>query len=172
MSLDTPAVPIAQQFSSTFPNRFWSKVDKNGPVPVACPELGPCWIWTAAKNIHGYGVIQRGIGHQSVIQSNIASWLLHFGPIPPETPCVLHYCDNPACVRPTHLWLGTKKQNTQDMLVKGRMRGGKPIGKFSKLSAEQKREIREAYPSQTHAALAQIYGVGETTIRRIINERR
>lgn len=77
-----------------------------------------CWEWQATKNNKGYGMI----GITTAIGKRLAhrvSYELHIGPIP-DGLCVLHRCDNPACVRPGHLFLGTKRDNVADMDTKGR----------------------------------------------------
>ena len=93
-------------------DRFWEKVDKQ-------PGDG-CWVWVGAKT-RGYGII--GIGSSQALKAHRFSWEIHFGPIPPETPHVLHNCpggDNPSCVRPDHLFLGDQRINVKDMAAKGR----------------------------------------------------
>lgn len=136
----------SQGLSETFPERFWAKVDKNGPVPPHCPELGPCWVWTACT-LNGYGYIGTGRYYGPPIKASIAVWLLHFGPIP-KGQCVCHSCDNRACVRPGHLWLGTKADNALDMIKKGRSARG-PRRWNTKLTDDQVREIRNRYIRKT-----------------------
>ena len=89
--------------------RFWPKVHRRG--------LKDCWEWKASVNsVHGYGQI----GYQgSMLRAHRVAWMLVRGPIPKGL-CVLHKCDNRKCVNPYHLWLGTLKDNTQDMMRKGR----------------------------------------------------
>ena len=94
---------------------FWSKVDKNGPVPAHRPELGPCWLWTASTATKGYGQFMWGT---AVAGTHRIAWLLTFGRWP--EPCCLHHCDNPRCVRPDHLFEGTHADNIADMFAKGR----------------------------------------------------
>jgi hypothetical protein len=96
--------------------RFWSRVDKNGPVPPHRPELGPCWLWTGYRMPRGYGQAtifgKRSLTHR-------ASWRIATGQDAGAL-FVCHHCDNPSCVRPEHLFLGTHQDNTDDMMAKGR----------------------------------------------------
>ena len=79
-----------------------------------------CVQWTAAKNRKGYGFV--GVGGKLRIASRVA-WELARGEIP-QGMCVLHHCDNPPCVNPDHLFLGTKADNGADMVAKGRQARG------------------------------------------------
>ena len=90
--------------------RVWPKVDCSGDG---------CWLWTGAIDHKGYGRIGMGAPSRFVMRAHRATWELTFGPIP-EGLCVLHKCDNPPCVRPSHLFLGTISDNSQDMAAKGR----------------------------------------------------
>lgn len=97
-------------------DRFWSKVDKNGPIPAHCPELGNCWIWTASRNRLGRGMV----GYKSKqVQAHRLAWMSENYEIGPEIH-VLHHCDNTACVRPFHLFKGTHQDNMDDCVRKGR----------------------------------------------------
>jgi hypothetical protein len=87
-------------------DRFWNKVDKSDD----------CWLWTASKLKQGYG---RFNFNGKLILAHRMSWILTNGEIPNEM-CALHSCDNPSCVNPSHLRLGTKKDNSQDKIQRGR----------------------------------------------------
>lgn len=89
--------------------RFWVNVVKTDG----------CWIWTGNFNAFGYGRIgnngKRELAHRF-------SWVLHYGPIPKGL-IVCHHCDNTACVRPDHLFIGTQQDNMDDMISKNRQAG-------------------------------------------------
>lgn len=103
--------------------RFWEKIDRNGPVPAHCPELGPCWIWLGARMPDGRG--QFHYEGRTEYAATVA-YILMYGPPPPETPWVLHRCDGGTlcCVRPDHLFAGTHAANMADMSAKGRHAAG------------------------------------------------
>lgn len=150
------------------PERFWEKVNKDGPAPVHRPELGACWIWTASVNPRtGYGWISVG---KSMRQSHRISWEFTNGPIP-DGQCVLHRCDNSSCVNPAHLFLGTQIDNIADMVAKGRQRSrqGEKVN-TAKLTAEKVQEIRERFANgeTNRASLAREYGVSDVMISYII----
>lgn len=90
-------------------NRFWEKVKKTKT----------CWLWTAFKNKQGYGKI--GTTASKCINSHRVSWVIHNGPIPDDY-FVCHKCDTPSCVNPKHLFIGTRQDNIDDMMLKKRSR--------------------------------------------------
>ena len=92
----------------TLEERFWSKVDKDGPM---CERLGSkCWAWVGAHNNGGYGHIwQDG----KYVSAHRLSYILAFGDIPDDI-FVLHRCDNPSCVNQDHLERGSQHKNMQD----------------------------------------------------------
>lgn len=94
-----------------------------------------CWIWVGSKTENGYGHLTRD---DRIILAHRYSWIIHNGPIP-DGLHVLHTCDNRACINPNHLWLGTRKDNQQDMNRKGRGLKGK------KLSEEHKAKMRASH---------------------------
>ena len=92
----------------TVKERFWQKVDKNGPVPMHRPDLGPCHVWIASKNPKGYGQFnisnnRNRTAHRAMLElSNIQV---------PEGLVVDHLCRNRACVRLSHLEFVTNREN-------------------------------------------------------------
>jgi hypothetical protein len=143
----------------TLEERFWEKVSVGGD--------DDCWEWTAAKS-GGYGRI--GDGKNSLIATRV-SWEIHNGEIP-EGKHVCHRCDNPPCVNPNHLFLGTHDENMIDMASKGR-RARKAVGVengLSKLNPKKVREIRRKYATlkYTYKELANTYGVASPTIISVV----
>lgn len=95
--------------------RFWSNVDKEGPVHPHHPELGKCWLWTG--RIDRYAVFAlRGRD----TRAHRVSFLIANGHFP--TPCGCHSCDRKNCVNPDHIWEGSNADNHADMMMKGRHR--------------------------------------------------
>ena len=138
-------------------SRFWSKVHVSDP--------SSCWEWTGAKKFGGYGEI----GHEGKNKSaHRLAYEFANGPIP-EGLFVCHRCDNPACVNPSHLFVGTQLENALDCVEKGRMPRGNNRA-FSKLTDSQVLEIRARYSSGSvyQADLASEYGVSESNISAIV----
>lgn len=142
------------------------------------PELGRCWTWTGFRS-SGYGFLSVG---NRPTRAHRVSWELSNGPLPDIAPgsyhgtCVLHRCDNRACVRPDHLFIGTQLDNIRDRDAKlrGRSGPGFPRGERHpnhKLRACDVREIRRRYAAGgiTQFALAAEFGVRQPHISRAIS---
>jgi hypothetical protein len=136
--------------------RFWSKVDR----------ADGCWLWRAFRDRHGYG--RYAVTARRPRFAHRYSWELANGPVPAGL-CVCHSCDEPACVNPYHLWLGTHADNMADRGRKGRTAVG--VGErhgMSKLTEADVRTIRvELACGVLQAVLASRYGVGRTAISAI-----
>lgn len=146
----------------TLLEKFWDKVSIYGPMLM--PELGCCWMWIGCRTKGRYGQMTV---IRTVCYAHHVSWILHRGDIPLGQ-WVLHRCDNMACVRPSHLFLGTRRDNVRDMFSKGRDKVVGVRNWNAKLTEEQVRQIRkEPYYRGAFIQLGKKYGVSETTIRDV-----
>lgn len=129
-------------------------------------EIDPstkCWNWVMSTRRAGYGQFRTGGIGSKVECAHISSYKIHRGEVP-EGLQVLHRCDNPKCVNPKHLFLGTALSNVKDCKAKNRDAVGEKHGN-SKLTESQVREIRSS--SKTGRYLAVEYGVSFQTISEI-----
>lgn len=128
-------------------------------------KIDGCWIWKGCTTRDGYGVM--GIGRKQV-RSHRASYEAFKGEIPAGM-LVCHSCDNPLCVNPDHLFAGTPKQNTQDMIKKGRKASRTDAEHhMTKISHVQRDEIRAMRSGgSTLKAIADCFGVSFKTISAI-----
>lgn len=134
-------------------DRFFEKVKRS--------ETG-CWEWQANKT-HGYGTLSAGHRGEGMAAAHRVSYELHYGPIPDDL-WVLHRCDNRACVRPDHLFLGTPADNMQDMRAKGRARCNVPPETVRAI-------LKRRADGERRAAIAADYGVSIHTVKNIIQGR-
>ena len=140
--------------------RFMEKVDRNGP--------GGCWLWLVSQFPEGYGSFKVD---GKTRQSHRVSWVLHRSPIP-EGMDVLHSCDNPPCVNPDHLFLGTHVDNMADRDKKGRNVKGEKIS-HAKLSPLKVQRIRKLVAGGAlHNEVAREFRVARTTITKVVNRER
>jgi hypothetical protein len=119
-----PCTPKEIKLTPADEARFWSKVNKDGPM---MPHMDtPCWVWTAGKFSDGYG--QMWAGGKNYRSHRIA-WALINGEISKDgSLCVCHKCDIPVCCNPNHLFLGTTAENMRDRNSKGRQATGDKSG--------------------------------------------
>lgn len=142
--------------------RFWLKVNKNGAIPRHAPHLGPCWLWTGARRSGGYGHVN--VAGRFVAAHRFALQLT--GSQPRNDLAVLHRCDNPPCVNPEHLRIGTQAENVHDMISKGRQRY--VIGESNasaKLTASAAIDIYHC--NEANAVIAARFGIDQTVVSRI-----
>ena len=117
---------VPSTLSKTEAQSFWQRVDQGSS----------CWEWRAGKNGVGYGIFYvNGSG----LLAHRISYALMFGLID-KSLCVCHKCDNPACVNPEHLFLGTRGDNNRDSVAKGR--ANRPKGQDAPNSALKEGEVR------------------------------
>ena len=144
-------------------SRFWARVVRSDG----------CWTWTGHVNGKGYGMIRRGVGLGNTTVHRL-SWEMHKGPIP-DGLLVCHSCDNPPCVNPAHLFLGTTTDNMRDMVAKGRSGGqrhphlvrGERNG-AARLTVQDVLAIRTRLAAgETQSALARSFNVSRGTIRLV-----
>lgn len=137
--------------------RFWKFVE---PIP----EGDGCWIWTGSQTPKGYGYFWFTGGKWR--SAHRASWEIHNGPIP-DGLHVLHRCDNPPCVNPAHLFLGTGLDNSRDCYRKGRAKlGAQRFG--AKLDDAKVIEIRRRLANkEQQAAIAREFGISTAVLYNI-----
>lgn len=148
---------------------FWSRVERTDG----------CWIWTGRREGRGYGRFGAAPRRWS---AHRLAWTLTYGPIP-DGMFVCHRCDNPPCVRPDHLFLGTNSDNLLDASRKGRIASGARNGAYTHperrqrgeqintaiLTADQVREIRRRYASgERQIDIARAFGTRNTNVSRIV----
>lgn len=135
--------------------RFWEKVDRRGP--------DECWPWTASLQ-KGYGQLKIRARSSTPLKAHRVSWEIEYG-YEPRDRKVLHSCDNPPCVNPGHLFLGTPADNSRDAARKGRF--------HRKLTPGQVIAMRTSNSEGTMSlrALAKRYEVSLSTAQRVCSRR-
>lgn len=157
--------------------RFFAKVNKNGPVPIHCPEIGPCWVWTASLGEGGYG--QFGVSRISPsLKAHRVSWVINVGHIPDHL-WVLHKCDNPSCVNPGHLFIGDRCANMKDAANKGRI--GSQVSPWkhqgelhprATVTEQDVRDIRRRYEAgESYSSIGKNYAMKKHGLQDIIYRR-
>lgn len=138
--------------------RFWMNVKSS---------RDSCWEWHGIINRYGYGQLKCS---KRKVLAHRFSWTIHSSEIPRGL-CVCHKCDNPICVRPDHLFLGTHADNRADCVSKGRHRPSRETHK--KLTPESVLAIRERYASGevSMSDLAMEYGVRPPAISSVVRRK-
>lgn len=155
MLLDLFSLPKEERdrIESMYFNRYIEKKSEND-----------CWMWKGCKLRAGYGIFQITIDKKYYsIRAHRASWIFKYNsPIPQGLFCC-HSCDNPACVNPLHIFIGTARHNFYDALRKGRLK--KVVGPKPPTPLDKRIEIvKEVLAGSTFKKCAQKYNVGKTTI--------
>ena len=152
VKLGRPPTPVS--------TRFWAKVVK---------QKGGCWIFTSTHGGTDYGMLSVSSGEEYL--AHRISWEIHNGKIPNGL-LVLHHCDVPKCVNPDHLYLGTRQQNMDDMVSRGRSVTGEKHPNH-KLTRTQIKTIRERYSTGKYSqqSLADSFGVHQTNIGFIVRNK-
>jgi hypothetical protein len=140
--------------------------------------VGDCLVWQGAVNKKGYGVIGRGRAGEGNVLTHRGAWESVNGPVPPGID-VRHSCDNPPCVAIGHLLLGTRKQNMQDAVDRGRTARGQRNGR-STLTDDDIRAIRAEARIASGVGkrdgntkqIAEKYGVTPSTVGLIVRRKR
>lgn len=139
--------------------RFWSRVAKGGP--------DECWRWSGATTTYGYG--QFSVRRRIVNAHRFSVELATGKPIPPGQ-CVLHQCDNPPCVNPAHLTLGTKAENSQDMVAKRRNQRGEARWN-ARLTEVDVMAIRARRANgETYRAIGVDYGITAPVVFNVVKK--
>lgn len=136
-------------------DRFWRKVAKPAP-----PDA--CWTWLNGRSGSGYGVFRwRG----KVVYAHVLAWRLVHNTDVPAGMVVRHSCDNPLCCRPSHLHLGTHRENMRDMADRGRVR-------CHVLAPDQVRELRRRFATgEPRRQLQAAYGISQRAFHYIVSGR-
>jgi hypothetical protein len=147
--------------------RFWSRVEKSGPIPEHVPELGACWVWVGTLSVGGYGVFwfkRRNIG------AHRFSYQLAHGELSKELHAC-HKCDNRACVRPDHLFAGTVIDNMADRDAKGRQAKGEAIASSLLTEDVVRRILALRHEGLSQPAIADAIGCSIQTVSSVLTGR-
>lgn len=140
--------------------------EKERFMRLVAEDRAGCWLWAGTRLPQGYGQFRTGSvidGSRRYERAHRAAWRLFKGPIPGDL-VVCHACDNPPCVNPGHLFLGTLSDNAQDALAKGRLRA-RESHPGAKLTEADVASIR--CTDESAASLAARLGVTESHVYRI-----
>lgn len=158
LTLSAPS-EVRPQTTQGSAERFWSNVDRSGGADA-------CWPWTGYRNAQGYGFGSFGWTRHAHRQA----FYLATGRYPAKRMDVCHACDNPPCVNPAHLWVGTHSENLLDASRKGRLntatgeRHSQAKLDWTKVRAIRSRVAR----GESQHALAAEFGVSQVAIHFVV----
>lgn len=135
------------------------------------PNTG-CWLWGGQYNDGGYGVFKLVAFPFKTKLAHRCSYFLHYGPFDHDKLKVCHKCDNPACVNPEHLFIGTQQDNVIDMYTKGRSPRIGPRGEsapHAKLTEKKVAKIRSLKGKKNQYEIAEMFGVAQSSISFIMS---
>jgi len=137
-------------------------------VELDLEDVQNCWSFKTAGDKNGYPQIGSSIAYRElgVTRAHQLSFILHCGEIP-NGMLVCHTCDNPGCVNPSHLFLGTPNDNVQDMMLKGRYIHPTSRGHYLKISPAMKEEILSLKDKHTSFEVAKMYNISFSRVCQI-----
>lgn len=138
-------------------DKFWCRVEKTDS----------CWIWKGSCDQGGYGQFETR--EKYARHAHRFSYFLHYGEIP-NGMCVCHSCDNPSCVNPTHLFLGTNLDNINDRQKKFRQAMGLSQG-LAKLKESDIKEIRNLANTTSRRKIGKLFNVAMSTINAVVQRK-
>lgn len=145
---------MAKSISPKSESLFWSKVNK---------QPNGCWLWTAQKTRGGYGMVR--INARRKMATHVALLLVN-GVTVPKGMHACHTCDNPSCVNPAHLFVGTARDNAADKMSKCRGRGARKLSKDDIVAIRH-----ELANGVSERVLASRYGISQPTVHFIKNRK-
>lgn len=161
MTVDLSPQPLQIEATKQLERFFWSRVHRGTG----------CWEWDGYRTEKGYGrlAIKTERGYRSIFSHRL-SYSLHHATDPGRL-CVCHTCDNPACVRPDHLFLGSKRANNEDRTAKGRTARGEK-NRHARLTRALVVELRERVRrGESRAAISRELGLPKSTIEQAVSGR-
>lgn len=154
------AMPAAGYRGLSAPDRFFPRVAKSAE----------CWNWQSGTDNDGYGLFMGEVLGVTFKRAHRFSWAYHNNQIIPDSMTVMHSCDNPRCVNPSHLSLGTQCENQKDKWRKGRGWTHKGTSHWStNLTEDQVREIRSS--TETQKSLGERFGMKQSSISAIVRRK-
>lgn len=149
--------------------RIFEKVDRNGPIPKHFPNLGRCWIFTGSS-VKGYGLIGAGGANGGMLLTHRVVWEMINGKIPSGF-WALHRCDNPPCCNPSHVYLGTMLENTEDKISRNRQCAAESVWCAKLKRSDIPKIIALRKSGLTQRVIASKFSVGQWQISKILSRK-